>query len=117
VSEGVRVTSIVGRFLEHTRIYYFSNGGDEEIYLGSADLMPRNLDRRVETLFPVEDAGLRAFLRGDVLEVQMRDTVNCWELRPDGEYGRVAPSPDEAPFDSQAYFLTQAVSTSPGHPV
>ncbi len=118
VSEGVRVTSIVGRFLEHSRIFYFNNGGDEEIYLGSADLMPRNLDRRVETLFPVEDAGLRAFLRGDVLDAQMRDTVNCWELRTDGEYDPVTPGPDEAPFDSQAHFLAQAAgSAGPAHPV
>ncbi|MDB5076811.1 MAG: Polyphosphate kinase [Chloroflexi bacterium] len=108
VSVNIRVTSIVGRFLEHSRIYFFNNCGDEEIYLGSADLMPRNLDRRVETLFPIEDPSLRAFLRGDVLEVYMRDTVNARELHADGSYTRVTPKPDEPPFDSQAYFLAQA---------
>jgi polyphosphate kinase len=110
VSENIRVTSIVGRFLEHSRIYYFNNGGDEEIYLGSADLMPRNLDRRVETLFPIEDPALRTYLRADVLETYMRDTVNARELRADGSYVRVAPAPDQAPLDSQLYFLLQTGS-------
>jgi len=108
ISEGVRVTSIVGRFLEHSRLYYFQNGGNEEIYLGSADLMPRNLDRRVEVLFPIDDPGLRAYLRNDVLEACMRDTVNARDLRADGTYVRVRPAPGEQPFDSQAYFMQQA---------
>jgi polyphosphate kinase len=98
--------------LEHSRIYYFNNCGHEEIYLGSADLMPRNLDRRVETLFPVEDPGLRTYLRADVLDAYMRDTVNASELHPDGSYTRVRPGPDEPPFDAQAYFLAQASGTS-----
>ena len=108
ISEGVRVTSVVGRFLEHSRVYYFQNGGNEEIYLGSADLMPRNLDRRVEVLFPIDDPGLRAYLRNDVLEACMRDTVNARDLRADGTYVRVRPAPGEQPFDSQAYFMQQA---------
>jgi len=116
VSDGIRVTSIVGRFLEHSRIYYFRNGGDEEIYLGSADLMPRNLDRRVETLFPIDDPALRAFLRNDVLDVYMRDTVNARELQPDGSYKRVTAAPGEAPLDSQLHFLQQTGSVvSVGH--
>ncbi len=107
ISDGVRVTSVVGRYLEHSRIYYFHNGGDEEIYLGSADLMPRNLDRRVEVLFPIDDPSLRAYLRNDVLEACMHDTVNARELRADGTYVRVRPVPGEQPFDSQAYFMLQ----------
>ena len=67
VSENIRVTSIVGRFLEHSRIFYFRNGGEEEIYLGSADLMPRNLNRRVEVLFPVEDEELMRRVRDEIL--------------------------------------------------
>ncbi len=108
VSAGVHVTSVVGRYLEHSRVYYFHNGGNEEIYLGSADLMPRNLDRRVEVLFPIDDPSLRAYLRNDVLEACMRDTVNARELRADGTYIRVRPVPGEQPFDSQAYFMQQA---------
>jgi polyphosphate kinase len=108
VSETIRVISIVGRFLEHSRIFYFHNGGDEEIYLGSADLMPRNLDRRVETLFPIDDHGLREYLRSDVLETYMHDTVNARVLQPDGTYTRVTPAPGEEPLDSQQYFLRQA---------
>jgi polyphosphate kinase len=117
VSENIQVTSIVGRFLEHSRIYYFRNGGDEEMYLGSADLMPRNLDRRVETLFPIEDAGLRSWLRADMLDAYLRDTVNARVLGTDGEYTRIRPAPGEQPFDCQAYFLAQAESTTgPGLP-
>lgn len=108
VSDHTRVISIVGRFLEHSRIYYFRNGGNEEIYLGSADLMPRNLDRRVETLFPIEDPALRVQLRGDILDACLRDTVNAWELLPDGTYARIKPAPGEPAFDCQAYFLNQA---------
>jgi polyphosphate kinase len=85
-SETIKVRSIVGRFLEHSRIYYFRNGGDEEIYLGSADLMERNLDRRVEAIVPVEDARLKRHLRDKVLGTYLRDTVNAKELQSDGSY-------------------------------
>jgi polyphosphate kinase len=105
VSDNIRVTSVVGRFLEHTRIYYFHNGGTEEILLGSADLMPRNLKGRVETLFPVEDERLKGDLRSDILEHHLRDTAKCWELQPDGEYERIRPGEKEEPFDSQAHRL------------
>jgi polyphosphate kinase len=104
-SDNIRVVSLVGRFLEHSRIFYFGNGGDDEVYLGSADLMERNLDRRVEDVFPVEDPMLAAHLRDVVLPVYLRDTVNARRLRPDGRYERVAPPPGEAPFDAQAWFL------------
>jgi len=109
VSERIRVISIVGRFLEHSRAYYFHNGGDEEIYLGSADLMPRNLDRRVEIVFPLDDPTSRAQVRDGLLGVQLRDTVKARELQPDGSYRRVHPAPDEAPFDSQAWFLAHGL--------
>jgi polyphosphate kinase len=89
VSDTITVTSIVGRFLEHTRVYYFRNGGDEEILIGSADLMPRNLDRRVEILFPVSDPVIRASLRDSIIPVHLHDTVKNRMLCEDGTYRRV----------------------------
>ena len=103
VSENIRVASIVGRFLEHSRIYYFRNGGHEEIYAGSADLMGRNLNRRVEVLFPVEDPKLIARLRDEILAQYLADNRNArhmlsrWHLHM-GEAGQSAK-------DSQARFL------------
>jgi len=105
VSENISVTSVVGRFLEHARIYYFRNGGDEEVLLGSADLMPRNLDGRVETLFPVEDERLKTALRDDILFFHLRDNVQSWKLGADGLYERLVPAGDEAPLDSQDLML------------
>lgn len=89
LSETIRVLSIVGRFLEHSRIYYFRNGGRHETLIGSADLMERNLDRRVEVLVPVLDDRLAAALRARLLDLQLRDTVRAMELEPDGAYRRV----------------------------
>ena len=91
VSDNIRVVSIVGRFLEHSRIYAFRNNGKEEIYVGSADLMRRNLDRRVEVLFPLEDPALKRHVREDVLEMYLRDTANAHQLLPDGQYVRIPP--------------------------
>jgi len=105
VSENSAVISIVGRFLEHPRIFYFRNGGDEEILLGSADLMPRNLDRRVETLFPVEDARLRNALRDHILDVHLKDNVQSRRLLPDGSYERVHPQDGEAVLNSQLWMI------------
>ena len=85
ISENVRVVSVVGRFLEHSRIYYFRNGGDEEYYIGSADLMKRNLEQRVEIVVPVEAPALRAELRS-VLDLHMADERNAWDMQPDGTY-------------------------------
>jgi len=85
LSETVKVVSIVGRFLEHTRIYYFQNGGDEEYFIGSADLMSRNLESRVEVLAPVEDEALRTELR-DILDIQIEDQRSAWEMDSDGRY-------------------------------
>ena len=90
LSESIRVVSIVGRFLQHTRIYYFRNGGDEEYYIGSADCMGRNLSARVEALVPVEDVALRTELR-QVLDIQLSDQRCAWEMRPDGSYTQRTP--------------------------
>ncbi|MBE3561304.1 MAG: polyphosphate kinase 1, partial [Ktedonobacteraceae bacterium] len=106
ISENIRVRSIVGRFLEHSRVYYFGNNGNVEIYLGSADLMQRNLNGRVETLFPVESPTLREAICEHMLKPILADTVNAHELQPDGTYLRVRARPGEAPFDSQAWFIT-----------
>ena len=104
ISDSIRVTSIVGRFLEHSRIFYFRNGGEERIYLGSADLMGRNLDRRVELLFPVESRKLIARLRDEILATCMTDTRNARRMLADGSYRWERTGTPEA--NSQARFLT-----------
>jgi polyphosphate kinase len=106
LSHTIRVRSIVGRFLEHSRIYYFGNGGNDEVYLGSADLMSRNLDRRVEVMFPIRSPQVRARLRDEILVNYLRDTENAHELQTDGTY--VRPNGDRSAFDSQAWFMAQA---------
>lgn len=83
--------SIVGRFLEHSRLFYFSNNGKEEILIGSADWMYRNLSRRVEVLVPIKDPRIKQFLKETVLNAYLKDNVNARELRPDGSYVRVKP--------------------------
>ncbi len=107
VSENITVTSVVGRFLEHTRIYYFRNGGDEEVLLGSADLMPRNLDGRVETLFPITDSRLKTALRDDILFRHLRDNVQSRRLLPSGEYERLAVAEGEKAVNSQAELVAE----------
>jgi polyphosphate kinase len=111
ISENIRVTSVVGRFLEHPRIFYFANGGSPEIYMGSADLMPRNLDRRVETVFPVEDDQIKLRLVDEVLHIAMMDSVKARELQSDGTYKRLAPADGESPVDSQTWFMERARSS------
>ncbi len=105
ISENITVTSIVGRFLEHPRIFYFYNHGDEEILMGSADLMPRNLDRRVETLFPIEDPALLRAIRDRILRVHLQDTAQAWILQSDGSYQRRLPELGEPPLNSQLWML------------
>jgi polyphosphate kinase len=105
VSEHIRVVSLIGRFLEHSRVFWFHNGGNAEMYCGSADLLPRNLDHRVEVLFPISDPDIRERIYRDVLQVQLRDTVNAWEEEPSGAYHRVKPAAGENPFDSQAWAI------------
>lgn len=105
VSDNIRVISIVGRFLEHTRIYYFRNGGDEEVLLGSADLMPRNLSRRVEILFPVENPHLRDMIINTILKTHIKDTAQAHVLHRDGSYEKVLPAEGEAPLNSQMWMM------------
>ncbi len=105
ISENIRVVSIVGRFLEHSRIYYFHNNGDEEIYLGSADLMPRNLNRRVEVLFPVEDRQMVRHLHDDILATYLADNVKAREMQADGSYLRRPARPGEPPVNAQNALL------------
>jgi polyphosphate kinase len=105
LSETISVTAIVGRFLEHARIYYFRNGGEEEIYLGSADLMPRNLDKRVEILFPVENPCIRHAILSRILPVQLHDTVKTRRMNPDGTYLRITPEPGQEPKNAQSWMV------------
>jgi polyphosphate kinase len=106
ISESIRVVSLVGRFLEHARVYAFGEGEDEKIYLGSADLMQRNLDRRVEQLFPLREARHCQKVRR-LLDLQLSDTANAWEMVSDGDYTRLHPQEDEEPLDSQALLLEE----------
>lgn len=107
ISDNIRVVSLVGRFLEHARVFAFGDGGDDEkIYLGSADLMQRNLDRRVEQLFPLREEAHRQKVRR-ILDLQLLDTVNSWELKADGSFERVEPTEGEEPLDSQAALLEE----------
>ncbi len=108
VSETIRVKSIVGRFLEHSRIYVFENGGDREVYISSADWMGRNLDRRVELAVPVLDPVVAETLNSQILSVQLADNVKSRELQPSGAYKRSAPGSGEMPIDAQRVFLTRA---------
>ena len=101
VSETIRVRSIVGRFLEHSRMFVFTNGGDYEVYVGSADWMGRNLDRRVESVVPVLDPVLGEFIRTEILDVLVADNVKARVLRPDGGYERRRILPGEERVDAQ----------------
>jgi polyphosphate kinase len=111
LSETIRVVSIVGRYLEHSRVFYFRNGGNaEEVYLASADWMPRNIDRRVELMFPIEDGGLKQRLI-DGFELTFSDTEDAWELQPDGRYRSLSTGDEEA-VRSQSVFYEGAVRAS-----
>jgi len=101
VSENIQVTSIVGRFLEHSRVYYFHNNGEEEMYIGSADLMPRNIDHRVEVLVPVRDERIIRSIRDEVLAVYLGDSVNARQMQPDGTYIRKKPNGKHHPVCAQ----------------
>lgn len=112
ISETIRVASIVDRFLEHSRIYYFDNAGDPEVYIGSADLMDRNLSRRVEVVFPIEQADLKTRVIEEILQVSLKDNVKTRLLQPDGTYTRVKPKPNEDEMRSQLKFLLLAEEAS-----
>ncbi len=112
VSETIQVTSIVGRFLEHARLYYFRNGGEDEVLLGSADLMPRNLDRRIEVLFPVEDRALASWLMKTIVPVHLDDTVKNRILHPDGTYSHIVPQPGQPALDAQEWCIAHRAAWS-----
>jgi polyphosphate kinase len=115
VSDNITVTSIVGRFLEHSRIYYFHNGGEPQIFCGSADLMPRNLDRRVEVIFPIEDLRLANFIREEILETYLRDRRNAWLMQSDGTYRRLEAT-DSDLLGSQQWFMLNSASQKERQP-
>ena len=104
LSESITVRSVVGRFLEHSRIFYFANGGNDELYVGSADLMSRNLKHRIEVVAPVTDQDSKRYLKDVVLGAYLRDNVKARELQPDGTYSRIT-SDAGADFLSQTYFI------------
>jgi polyphosphate kinase len=105
VSETIRVRSIIGRFLEHSRIYYFHNGGDERVLVGSADLMPRNLNRRVEVLFPIEERRLIRRLHDRILVKYLEDEAGARLMQPDGTYVRPKREHGKRVPGSQTWFL------------
>jgi polyphosphate kinase len=112
MSENIRVRSIVGRYLEHSRIYEFANGagqGHAAFYIGSADLMPRNLDRRVEALTPVNDPDLQDRLR-EILAVDLADDVLAWTLGPDGTWRKVPTADDGTSVDTHLKLQELAAS-------
>lgn len=105
VSDNIRVLSIVGRFLEHSRIYYFRNDGADEVYLGSADVRSRNLDRRVEILFPIEDQRLVQYIRDDILKVYLSDNVKAREMHADGSYTRRRAAAGQERISAQEWLI------------
>ncbi len=111
ISENIEVRSIVGNFLEHSRIFFFLNDGDEEVYMGSADWMPRNLDRRVEILFPVLDEGIREQVK-HILKVELLDNVKAHVLMPDGSYEKIDKR-GKTLVNSQEQFCAEAGEALP----
>jgi polyphosphate kinase len=112
ISENIRVLSIVGRFLEHSRIYYFYNGGEEIIYTGSADLMPRNLNVRVEVLFPIDSPRMIRYVRDEILEYLLNDNAKGRDMQPDGTYLHRRPAEGEPARCTQEIFVTRARAQS-----
>ena len=111
LSDNIRVVSIIGRFLEHSRVYWFANAGEPEVYCSSADWMERNLISRVETCFPIEDRRLARRLRRD-LEVYLRDNAQSWELQPDGNYIQRQPAPGEKRVACQQALMQRLTGSS-----
>ncbi len=107
ISDNIRIRSIVGRFLEHHRIYWFENDGDHELFCSSADWLERNLLRRVETCFPIIDPALRDRVREEALDNYLADNLNAWELQPDGSYRKLSPSDDAMPHSAQSFLLAK----------
>ncbi len=111
VSDNIRVLSIVGRLLEHSRVFYFHNAGESEVFIGSADWMPRNLNRRVEAVVQVQDPKLAADLQ-EILAIMLSDNVQAWELQPDGQYLRRAPGKNERDRAAQVILMEAALKQS-----
>jgi polyphosphate kinase len=105
LSDNIKVISIVGRYLEHSRIYYFLNGGKEEMYLGSADLMQRNLNHRVEVVFPLEKPRHVHYLRDEVLQAYLKDNVRARVMQGDGNYVRLTPEKEDKALDIQDWLM------------
>jgi len=112
ISDNIRVVSIVGRFLEHSRVFYFANDGKPELYLSSADMMGRNLDRRVELMFPIEDPVVAESIKREVLDTALKDNVRARLLNPDGTYVRLTPGDAEEILDSQALILQMRTASA-----
>jgi polyphosphate kinase len=110
MSENIRVISVVDRFLEHSRIYYFRSGGTRKLYLSSADWMPRNFYSRYEIAFPVKDPHLKRYVHDTILGKGLADNQKGWALKPDGSYARVIPGPGAALVRSQTFFEALARS-------
>src|SRR5207245_7377795 len=115
LSENIRVISIVGRFLEHSRIYYFENAGDPLVYLSSADWMPRNFFRRIEVAFPIETPALRNQIINDVIPTVLNDRVKARELQPNGTYRRLKPEGPEPPASAVAISRSLARADEKAH--
>jgi polyphosphate kinase len=114
VSENIHVVSIVGRYLEHSRVYYFHNGGKDEIYIGSADLMTRNMDHRVEVVFPIEQEEHVHYLRDKMLNTYLKDNTRARMMQADGTYTRLKPTGDDKGIDVQEFFMS---NSKPNHSV
>lgn len=114
VSENITVSSIVGRFLEHSRIYYFENGGEQTMLMGSADLMPRNLNQRVEVLFPVEDPEMIRYVNENILQTYLNDNIKARMMNPDGSYTQRTPRPGAPPLNAQEWFISKTHSSNEG---
>ncbi|OHE21463.1 MAG: hypothetical protein A2Z43_05310 [Syntrophobacterales bacterium RBG_19FT_COMBO_59_10] len=108
ISENIRVTSILDRFLEHSRLYYFHNGGDPEIYSGSADWMPRNFKKRAEILYPIKNTALKARIIDEILMTYLKDNVKARLMQPDGSYARLKPKEGERAIRSQSELIAIA---------
>jgi polyphosphate kinase len=111
ISDNIRVMSIIGRYLEHSRLFYFHNEGEGEIFIGSADWMPRNLDRRVEAMTPITHPRLMKDLL-EVLDIMLTDNRQAWELQPDGQYIQRRPDADEEERSSQVLLMERALKAS-----
>jgi len=112
LSENITVRALVGRFLEHSRVFYFEKAGDPEVYIGSADWMSRNLRHRIEVVTPVADPVLKRYLKHELLAAYLRDNVKSRQLQPDGSYTPVPRAPGEKPFSSQNFFIRQLTALS-----